>query len=157
MRIPAPLLAPPPSAPAPAIAGSPPLANVGAVANPPPRRSPAELPPEPRAPPLPPLGPALLCITPISVPTRNISVHGVNAASAKMTTPARIVATECGMLPLPNESPDEVTLPASASTITTTGLSITNISSNIPRRLTHIRSAGQMPAASATGKNSTAM
>ena len=81
----------------------------------------------------------------------------MNAASAKITTPARIVPTECGIDPLPNDNPEAVTLPASASTITTTGRSSTNINSSIESRLTQLRSAGQMLAASPTGKNSTAM
>jgi len=90
-----------------------------------------------------------------SAERRYINAHGANAASAKITTAARIVPTDalartqrqsgCGGVAGEREH-DQMT-----------GLSITNSKSNRPRRPVQPASGGQIDAASATGKNNTAM
>ena len=84
-----------------------------------------------------------------------MSAHGANAASAKMTVAARIVPTEPDT-PLLKDRPAAAALPAKDSTISATGLRITNSNSRRPRRPGHAESAGQIAAASAAGKNRTA-
>ena len=66
-----------------------------------------------------------------------------------MTVPA-----EEARLPF-SESPASAALPANASTISTTGLRITNRNNSRASRLVHPDRVGQIDAASATGKNRT--
>ena len=73
-----------------------------------------------------------------------------------MTVAARIVPTDPGTPPL-KDRPAAAALPANESTISVTGLRITNSNSSRPRRPGHAARAGQIAAASATGKNRTAM
>ena len=70
-----------------------------------------------------------------------MSAHGANAASAKMTVAARIVPTEPETPPL-KERPAAAALPANDSTISATGLRITNSNSSRPRRPGHADERG---------------
>ena len=89
-----------------------------------------------------------------SAATISISAHGAIAASAKIVIAAMTVPADDGKLPF-SESPASAAFPANASTISTTGLRITNRNNSRASRLVHPDRGGQIDAASATGKNRT--
>jgi len=99
--------------------------------------------------------PAPIAADSASAPTISISAQGAIAASAKIVIAAMIVPADEARLPF-RDRPASAALPENASTISVTGLRITNRNSSRPSRLVHPARFGQIDAASATGKNRTA-
>jgi hypothetical protein len=88
------------------------------------------------------------------IDTSVISAHGTHAASAKITIAASITPTS------PRASPviaAAAAWPASERTVMITGFIAISTNSTLTSRDSHSRNGGQIDAASAAGKKSTAM